>query len=150
MQKWDYTHIIVRVLPGYSDKWTVRSSVRSLDHEDSGDFYPMLFRMGEQGWEIMELQERIRDNDGASVIVFWLKRPKQELPSISKLERKIAKYAIDELDGKFVLRKLHQAHKDEITYNELRELAYTWEKQGFLIRGVPRKLSKTFATLCKN
>ena len=43
MQQWEYTHILIRILPGYLDKWEIHSSISALNGESSGDFYPILF-----------------------------------------------------------------------------------------------------------
>lgn len=152
MQQWEYMHIVARILPGYLDKWEIHSSVHSLSGEGSGNFYQMLFQMGASGWEIMSLHERVRDSDGATITTFWLKRPKQiqtTSPSISELECRIVNYAATNLEGKFILRKLHQAFKEEVTYEELRALSDAWKKQNMLTHSTPRRLSSDLIAVCQ-
>jgi len=152
MQQWDYTHVLVKMLSGYYDKWEIHSSVRTLVSEGSGDFYPVLFQLGAAGWEIMSVYERVRDSDGAMLTTMWLKRAKSTspvAPAMSELELRIARYALANLEGKFVLRTLHQAFNNEISYEELRNLSVTWEARALLTQSKPRKLTPALIALCQ-
>jgi hypothetical protein len=54
------------------------------------------------------------------------------LPALSKLERRLVQHAVDELDGRFVIKALHEAFGDEISRSRLSALAQAWEASELL------------------
>jgi len=63
-------------------------------------------------------------------------------PTLNTLEREVARYALDNLDGRFNLAHLHKAFGDRISRRRLSRLAAEWEAMGLL---TPRPRRVTYA-----
>jgi hypothetical protein len=63
-------------------------------------------------------------------------------PALSPLERRLVRYALDELEGAFNLQALHQAFRAEISRSRLSRLAQAWEARELL---TPRPRRVTYA-----
>ena len=61
-------------------------------------------------------------------------------PTLNALERQLVSYAIDELDGAFTLKRLHQAFHEQTSYSRLRKLAQAWEAKD-LLTAPPRRVT---------
>jgi hypothetical protein len=68
--------------------------------------------------------------------------PPASFPTISSLECRLVQYALDELDGAFNLKALHQAFGAEISHSRLSKLARAWEARELL---TPRPRRVTYA-----
>ncbi|MDY7077469.1 MAG: hypothetical protein SXV54_11160 [Chloroflexota bacterium] len=66
--------------------------------------------------------------------------PPASFPTISPLERRLVRYALDELEGYFNIKALHQAFGDEISRGRLSGLAQAWEA-GELLTKRPRRVT---------
>jgi len=53
-------------------------------------------------------------------------------PVLSEVEVSLVRYAVQELDGAFVVNRLYDAHKADISKYKLTNLARTWETRGWL------------------
>ena len=62
-----------------------------------------------------------------------------EEADLSDFQARLVQYALEELDGAFVLKDLHQAFKEEISKRRLSTLARAWEEKEWL-SPVPRKV----------
>ena len=62
-----------------------------------------------------------------------------ERPDLSDFQARLVRYALEELDGAFVLKDLHQAFKDENSKRRLSLLARAWEEKEWL-SPAPRKV----------
>jgi len=67
-------------------------------------------------------------------------------PAISPLERRLVRYALDELDGQFTIKHLHQAFGDEISRTRLSTLAQAWEARELLTKR-PRRVTYALRVL---
>jgi len=61
-------------------------------------------------------------------------------PTLSPLERNLVQYALDELEGSFNLKALHQAFSSEISRSRLSKLAQAWEVRE-LLTSRPRRVT---------
>jgi len=72
-------------------------------------------------------------------------------PALSDIERALVAYALQELDGAFIVGKLYQAHKGQISQRRLTTLAQTWESRGWLTTPAhatdPRRVTKDLTDL---
>lgn len=258
--KWEYARAISYALGGHVRNWELQGAGVNLGGYSAGSFDDILHKMGLDGWEIIDTNQRFRETDGLFITTIWLKRLIQEatpyapLPTLqfidgilasvarsiagyqgrigavwvwqlpgerwasmrlgkinepsgwdvihgeistpsggvynqvafplalyaptqedgsllwnedaqrtlqtdiarwltlmgqalavqiqlNDLETRLIRYAVDELDGKFIIGKLHAAFKGEITRSALSALAENWEAQGWLQSGRPRRLS---------
>ena len=62
-----------------------------------------------------------------------------ERPELSDFQARLVRYALEELEGAFVIKDLHQAFKQEISKRRLSALARAWEEKGWL-SPAPRKV----------
>ena len=76
--------------------------------------------------------------------------PPASFPALSNLERKLVVYAMDELEGEFTIKYLHQAFKEDISKAKLSALANTWEAQEFLTGGRPRRVTYALQALAED
>jgi hypothetical protein len=75
--------------------------------------------------------------------------PPASFPTLSPLERRLVKYALDELEGYFVIKDLYQAFRGEISRAHLSALAQTWET-GELLTKRPRRVTYALQTLAED
>ena len=75
--------------------------------------------------------------------------PPAAFPALNKLERRMVKYAVDELDGRFVIKHLHEAFSDEISRSRLSSLAQAWEA-GELLTAHPRRVTYALRLLAED
>jgi hypothetical protein len=73
-------------------------------------------------------------------------RPPSAFPSLTPLQCSLVDYAVNELNGQFTLKKLHEAFSDEISYRALARIAQEWE-QIDLLTPVPRRITIALRTL---
>jgi len=67
-------------------------------------------------------------------------------PALTPLEQEMVVYAIQELNGRFTVKALHQAFAERISHRALSGLAQTWEATGLLTK-VPRRVTIALRTL---
>jgi hypothetical protein len=53
-------------------------------------------------------------------------------PALEEVERRLVRYAIEELNGCFITNRLYEAHKGDISKRALTALAQRWEARGWL------------------
>jgi hypothetical protein len=70
------------------------------------------------------------------------------LPALSPIERKLVKYAVDELEGHFVIKTLHEAFGNEISRSRLSRLAQAWEANELLTKH-PRRVTYALRVLAE-
>jgi hypothetical protein len=70
------------------------------------------------------------------------------LPALSKLERRLVQYAVDDLDGHFIIKRLHEAFRDEISRSRLSALAQAWEASELLTKH-PRRVTYALQLLAE-
>jgi hypothetical protein len=58
--------------------------------------------------------------------------PPASFPTLSGSEQRLVRFALDELDGRFVLKDLHEAFPEETSRRRLSRLANSWEAAGLL------------------
>jgi hypothetical protein len=75
--------------------------------------------------------------------------PPASFPTLSPLERRLVKYALDELEGYFVIKDLYQAFRGEISRARLSALAQAWEA-GKLLTKRPRRVTYALQTLAED
>ena len=66
--------------------------------------------------------------------------PPASFPALSSLERRLVRYAMDELEGYFTVKALRQAFRDEISQSRLSALAQAWEARELLTKR-PRRVT---------
>jgi hypothetical protein len=69
-------------------------------------------------------------------------------PALSSLERRLVRHAMDELEGAFNLRALHETFGDEISRARLRRLAQEWEAKE-LLTARPRRVTYALRVLAE-
>lgn len=74
--------------------------------------------------------------------------PPASFPALSSLERRLVRYALDELEGHFVIKDLHHAFGDQISRARLSALAQAWET-GELLTGRPRRVTYALRVLAE-
>ncbi len=74
--------------------------------------------------------------------------PPASFPAISPLERRLVQYALDELEGYFNIKSLHQVFGDEISRARLSALARAWEA-GDLLTKRPRRVTYALRVLAE-
>ena len=74
--------------------------------------------------------------------------PPASFPALSPLERRLVRYALNELGGSFNVKELHQALGDEISHAQLRRLAQTWEIRE-LLTARPRRVTYALQLLAE-
>ncbi|HDQ70738.1 MAG TPA: hypothetical protein ENN19_01430 [Chloroflexi bacterium] len=72
--------------------------------------------------------------------------PPASFPALSGLERRLVRYAMEALDGQFVLKSLYEAFQGEISRSRLSSLAQTWEMNN-LLTGHPRRVTYALMAL---
>jgi hypothetical protein len=55
-----------------------------------------------------------------------------QLPALGDVEADLVRYAVDRLDGAFIVNHLYEAHRGEISKRQLTRLAQQWEARGWL------------------
>lgn len=70
------------------------------------------------------------------------------LPALSKLERRLVQYVVDDLDGRFIIKRLHEAFRDEISRSRLSALAQAWEASELLTKH-PRRVTYALQLLAE-
>jgi hypothetical protein len=74
--------------------------------------------------------------------------PPASFPALSPLERRLVRHAMDELEGYFILKGLHQAFRGEISRSRLSALARAWEA-GELLTKRPRRVTYALRLLAE-
>jgi len=74
--------------------------------------------------------------------------PPASFPSLSKLERQLVQYALEELDGHFTIKYLHKAFGDEMSRGRLSALAQAWEARELLTKR-PRRVTYALRVLAE-
>jgi len=74
--------------------------------------------------------------------------PPAAFPALSPLERRLLRYALDELEGHFNVKALHQAFRDEISHARLSRLAQAWEAKELLTER-PRRVTYALRLLAE-
>ncbi|MFQ6101438.1 MAG: hypothetical protein ACE5OS_09425 [Anaerolineae bacterium] len=74
--------------------------------------------------------------------------PPASFPALSLLERRLVRYALDELGGYFNLKALHQAFGGETSRSRLSELAQAWEARE-LLTSRPRRVTYALRLLAE-
>ena len=74
--------------------------------------------------------------------------PPASFPALSPLERRLVRHAMDELEGYFILKALHQAFRDEISRSRLSALARAWQA-GELLTKRPRRVTYALRLLAE-
>ncbi|HEY66750.1 MAG: hypothetical protein DRI79_12465 [Chloroflexi bacterium] len=74
--------------------------------------------------------------------------PPASFPALSRLERRLVRYALDELEGYFNIKALHRAFRDEISRSRLSALAQTWEASELLTQR-PRRVTYALRVLAE-
>jgi energy-coupling factor transporter ATP-binding protein EcfA2 len=71
---------------------------------------------------------------------------------LSEQERALVRYALEELDGAFIINRLYEAGVSGVSKRALTELAQQWEMRGWLTepehRAAPRRVTDELAALC--
>ena len=75
--------------------------------------------------------------------------PPASFPAVSPLERKLVRYALDELEGHFTIKDLHRAFGGEISRTRLSTLAQAWEA-GELLTKRPRRVTYALRVLVED
>lgn len=99
----------------------------------------LYFQMGELIDEFVHWIEMLH-----AIVISPRVNPPASFPALSKLERRLVRYAMAELEGQFVLKSLHEAFRGEISRARLSALAQAWE-MNHLLTGHPRRV--TYALL---
>jgi hypothetical protein len=55
-----------------------------------------------------------------------------QLPALDGVEAGLVRYAVEHLDGAFIINRLYDVHKGEISKRQLTKLARQWEARGWL------------------
>jgi hypothetical protein len=74
--------------------------------------------------------------------------PPASFPTLSQLERRLVQYALNELEGVFNIKALHQAFRDEISHARLSGLAQAWEAAELLTKR-PRRVTYALRLLAE-
>ncbi|HET92293.1 MAG TPA: hypothetical protein ENN99_16365 [Chloroflexi bacterium] len=72
--------------------------------------------------------------------------PPSSFPAISSLESKLVQYALQELEGHFVIKDLHEEFGDRISRRRLSALAQAWEARELLTKQ-PRRVTYALQVL---
>jgi len=74
--------------------------------------------------------------------------PPASFPALNSIERRLVKYAVEELDGHFVIKDLYEAFGEEVSRYRIRALAKTWEA-GELLTERPRRVTYALRVLAE-
>jgi len=74
--------------------------------------------------------------------------PPASFPALNDLERRLVRYAVDELDGRFIISRLHEAFKDEVSRSRVSSMAHAWER-GELLTEPPRRVTYALRLLAE-
>jgi hypothetical protein len=74
--------------------------------------------------------------------------PPASFPAISPLERRLVRYALEELEGYFNIKALHESFGDEISRYRLSALARAWEASDLLTQR-PRRVTYALRVLAE-
>ncbi len=72
--------------------------------------------------------------------------PPASFPALSPLEQRLVRYALEELEGFFTIKSLHQAFQGEISRARLQALAQAWEARE-LLTSRPRRVTYALRVL---
>jgi hypothetical protein len=75
--------------------------------------------------------------------------PPASFPALSPLERRLVRHALDELEGRFTIKALHQTFGGEISRSRLSALAQAWEA-GELLTKKPRRVTYALRLLAED
>ena len=75
--------------------------------------------------------------------------PPAAFPVLSPIERRLVKYALDELGGSFNIKALHETFGDDISHSRLRRLAQAWEVRE-LLTSRPRRVTYALQLLAED
>lgn len=67
-------------------------------------------------------------------------RTPSSFPALTPLERELVIYAVEQLDGHFVIKSLHEAFEDDLSYRAISRLAQAWTDIG-LLTDRPRRVT---------
>jgi hypothetical protein len=74
--------------------------------------------------------------------------PPAAFPALSRLERRLVRYAVDDLEGFFTVKALHEAFGEEISRARIGALAQAWEASELLTRK-PRRVTYALRLLAE-
>lgn len=74
--------------------------------------------------------------------------PPASFPALNSLERRLIRYAVEELEGRFVIKHLYEAFQDEISRHRLSSLAQAWEAAQLLTER-PRRVTYALRVLAE-
>jgi hypothetical protein len=73
-------------------------------------------------------------------------------PALGEIERRLVRYAVEELDGAFTINALADAFKGQVSKRALTALAQRWESRGWLTTPAhaadPRRVTDDLLSLC--
>lgn len=75
--------------------------------------------------------------------------PPASFPAVNPLERRLVRYALDELGGHFIIKDLYRAFRSEISRSRLSALAQAWET-GELLTKRPRRVTYALQALVED
>jgi hypothetical protein len=75
-------------------------------------------------------------------------RPPSATPTLTQLQQDLVAYAVENLDGAFVITKLHDAHRDRVSKRSLSRLAREWQALGLLTER-PRRVTLALSALAE-
>jgi hypothetical protein len=75
-------------------------------------------------------------------------RPPSSFPALTPLEYELVDYAINELEGQFIVKRLHEAFEARTSYRALARLARNWEEAGLLTE-TPRRVTIALRALAE-
>jgi len=75
--------------------------------------------------------------------------PPAGFPVLSPIERRLVRYALDELGGSFNIKALHETFGDDISHSKLRRLAQAWEVRE-LLTSRPRRVTYALQLLAED
>jgi hypothetical protein len=75
--------------------------------------------------------------------------PPAAFPALSRLERRMVLYALDNLEGFFTIKDLHEAFGEEISHARISALAKAWEANELLTRK-PRRVTYALRLLAES
>ena len=74
--------------------------------------------------------------------------PPAAFPALTPVERRLVRYALDELGGVFNVKELHHIFGDQVSHAQLRRLAQSWETRE-LLTARPRRVTYALQLLAE-
>lgn len=96
--------------------------------------------LGQAGAEKLTVPGRALVSFGGKIVevqTYWVSKERVIAegslgPALSDLERELVKYALENLEGAFIIGKLYRAFKGRISLRRLTKLGQEWERRGWL------------------